>query len=327
MQVEEALLALGQSLTTSGYQFVTPTPASHGRVLSRFSGPTAAGSPMALLRDVFGWSRAFRPEQLPGEMRDLLAASEGLEHLPDGSARSRFRFSTLDGRLYVHSAFPTQSADAVFLGPDTYRFVRFLHAHLRAQVGRVVDIGAGSGAGGLSLAHRARALVLTDINPLALRCCGVNAALHGVDAHVVQSDLFAQVEGEIDLAVMNPPYLVDAAARAYRDGGGPHGTSLAVRFVQEALRRVAPGGQIILYTGAPIRDGRDLLREALEPLLGELPSSPLYEEIDVDVFGEELDGPAYGDIDRIAAVGLVIQLPDAGAQPYVGRQDGTPLPG
>ncbi|MGE0403972.1 MAG: SAM-dependent methyltransferase, partial [Kofleriaceae bacterium] len=34
----------------------------------------------------------------------------------------------------------------------------------------------------------------------------------------------------------------------------------------------------------------------------------VYEEIDPDVFGEELDTPAYRDVDRIAAVGATIAL-------------------
>jgi hypothetical protein len=36
-----------------------------------------------------------------------------------------------------------------------------------------------------------------------------------------------------------------------------------------------------------------------------------YGELDPDVFGEELDTPAYACAERIAAVGLVVQRPAA----------------
>jgi hypothetical protein len=29
-------------------------------------------------------------------------------------------------QLFVHSSFPTEKSDAVFFGPDTYRFARFI---------------------------------------------------------------------------------------------------------------------------------------------------------------------------------------------------------
>jgi hypothetical protein len=42
----------------------------------------------------------------------------------------------------------------------------------------------------------------------------------------------------------------------------------------------------------------------LQPSLQLYASRFVYEEIDPDVFGEELDRPAYATADRIAAVGL-----------------------
>ena len=45
--------------------------------------------------------------------------------------KSRVRLATIDDLLFVHSAFPTDPPDAVFFGPDTYRFVRFVRSFLR----------------------------------------------------------------------------------------------------------------------------------------------------------------------------------------------------
>ncbi|WP_141119835.1 methyltransferase, partial [Mycobacterium avium] len=76
--------------------------------------------------------------------------------------------------LLAHSAFPTEAADAVFFGPDTYRFASVIEESLRqrfAPIRRAVDIGCGSGAGALLVARaRPDAEVLAvDINPKALR--------------------------------------------------------------------------------------------------------------------------------------------------------------
>ncbi|HET9395075.1 MAG TPA: hypothetical protein VFO36_03385, partial [Nitrospiraceae bacterium] len=58
--------------------------------------------------------------------------------------------------------------------------------------------------------------------------------------------------------------------------------------------------------GTPIIGGVDPLFESLSPLV-QLPGLQfVYEEIDPDVFGEELEGQAYARADRIAAVGLTL---------------------
>lgn len=176
----------------------------------------------------------------------------------------------------------------------------------------MVDIGCGSGAGGLVLAGRGRSVVLGDINPQALAFARLNAALANVDAEVVESDVLAGVRGDCDLVIANPPYLSDDAKRTYRDGQGAYGTALSVRIAREGidrLRQGARGGRLILYSGAAVVDGEDQLLAGLRPLL----TNPQimrsqYEEIDPDVFGEELDGSAYQGVERIAAVSLVVDV-------------------
>ena len=49
--------------------------------------------------------------------------------------RSALRVSSLGDQLYFHSAYPTCEPNAVFFGPDTYRFLRALQAEL-ARAGR-----------------------------------------------------------------------------------------------------------------------------------------------------------------------------------------------
>lgn len=304
--MDQALLQLGRALRKAGYSFVTPTPETIRRVNAR-PGNQAARD----LRGVFGWSRPFDQGVLPGALLAMLeraGALEQVEALATGDSgparfRSRVRFSSLAGQLFVHSAYPTTAADAVFFGPDTYRYAGLLLRSVE-RAGRAADVGCGSGAGGIVLAKRARKVVLSDVNPLALRYARVNAALAQVEdqIEIVQSDVLRAVEGALDLVVSNPPYLADDRGRVYRDGGGPRGIDLSVRIASEALSRLAPGGRLLLYTAAPIEDGRDPLREALEPLLAR--ASFTYTELDPDVFGEELDRSAYASADRIAVVAI-----------------------
>jgi release factor glutamine methyltransferase len=294
----EALLELGRALVATGYTFVTPTPETHRRVYER----RTVGRD---LRDVFGWSRPFPPSVLPTHWLDLLDAAGALQSF-GALVRSKVRFSTLQGELYMHSAFPTDAVDSVFFGPDTYRFCSFI-ARSASRAQRVVDIGCGSGAGGLVAARvaGARELVLSDVNPRALRYAEVNAVLARSEAVLAESDVLAGVSGAFDLIVANPPYMRDHAQRAYRDGGGAHGEALSVRIVRESLQRLAPGGTLLLYTGAAIVDGEDVFLSALRPLLEDWTFS--YEELDPDVFGEELEQPGYERVERIAAVGLSVR--------------------
>jgi methylase of polypeptide subunit release factors len=299
-----ALIELGRALRAEGYAFITVTPETHRRVLARNEPQTP--SRMRVLRDVFGWSKPFARETLPSELLALLQAADQLE-LRGGVMRSRVRFSTLGDRMFVHSAFPTVEPDAVFFGPDTYRFCALLERWAPPRVQHLVDVGCGSGAGAIVLADRADRVVLADISPRALAFARVNLALAGVQGMTVASDVLHGIAGAPDLIVANPPYLRDSEARVYREGGGALGEGLSVRIVREAVERLAPRGTLIVYTGTSIVEGVDTFRAMIEPFLRERDLPFRYEELDPDVFGEELEQPAYRSVERIAVVGLRVQ--------------------
>src|SRR4051812_28963223 len=306
------LLSLIRFLRAENYRFVTPTPATHARINARPGHEQARN-----LTDVFGWSRPFARALLPGPLFDLLREGGVIVEGAEGW-RSTVRASTLDDDLFLHSAFPTVAADAIFFGPDTYRFARAIKHELSRQprgLRRALDIGCGSGAGGVVVARHASCdeLVLSDINAAALRMARINADAAGLrNVTTAFSDLFAAIEGEFDLIVANPPYLNDSLQRTYRHGGGEHGSQLSIRIAEAAKDRLSAGGTLLLYTGSPIVGGVDRLRQALER---DLPGSDLrwaYEEVDPDVFGEELDTPAYSNVERIAAVVLTVRKPGGG---------------
>lgn len=298
-----ALVQLGRELQRAGYKFVTITPASHERVLSR--APRKAST----LRDVFGWNLPFEASLLPADMLACLARAQALEE-HDKQLRTTVRFSTLGQHLFVHSGFPTTDESAVFFGPDTYRFARFIQ-RAAGCARRIVDVGCGSGAGGIVLsACKPERLVLSDTNARALGFARVNAQLAGIQAELIESDVFANISGELDLIIANPPYLHDEAGRTYRHGGGSFGEGLGVRIVREALPRLAASGTLLLYTGAPVVDGVDKFYESAQPLLAAHArvAHVHYEELDVDVFGEELSTAQYAQVERIAAVALTVTL-------------------
>jgi len=311
---KESLVLLGRWLQSCDYRFVTVTPATHARVNAR-----AGAGQARTTRDVFGWSRPFEAGLLPDQVVGWLRAG-GLLREEGGLLHNPVRFATLGEQLYAHCAYPTTEADAVFFGPDSYRFAAFIEAELQREPlcagARILDVGCGAGPGGMAAALASEFavpdLVLVDINPQALVHASANAALADLErVTLAQSDLYAQAPGRFDLIVANPPYLVDPSARTYRHGGGPLGGGLSERIVAEGLPRLAAGGRLLLYTGAAMVEGRDPLLEALTPLLGQGEFSWRYWELDPDVFGEELDAPAYQQAERIAAVALVVQRPSA----------------
>jgi len=307
-----ALLQLGRRLQADGYRFITPTPLTHERVNQR-----PGNERSKTLRDVFGWSRPFAAGLISADEQRQLQAADVLEEC-DGLLRSRVRWSSLDGLLFAHSQFPTQATDAVFFGPDSYRFAQLIHSHLQQNftaVHRAVDIGCGAGVGAIVIARaRREAQVLAlDINPLALRLTAVNAALAEVaNVEIAHSDVLKDVEGSFDLIVANPPYMADPSERAYRHGGGTLGAGLSLRIVEQALPRLTPGGSLVLYTGVAMVDGRDPFLEALGTWRDSADFGWTYKELDPDVFGEELLTPGYQDVERIAVVALVVTRIGAG---------------
>ncbi|HET9637606.1 MAG TPA: methyltransferase [Allosphingosinicella sp.] len=302
---DSALLGLLDSLSAASYRFVTVTPETHRRVMERSAGRAARD-----LRDVFGWSLPFEEGLLPPPIREVLERSGALAR--EGLLwRSRVRAASVGDRLFLHSAYPTDEADAVFFGPDSYRYVRFLAAELPrlASARRLVDIGAGSGVGAIMAAAILPGIrsTATDINPLALRFARINARHAGVELETVEASGLDSVEGPVDLVIANPPFVADPAKRLYRDGGDLHGARLSLDWALAAARRLEPGGNMLLYTGSAIVGGRDGLREALAERLPALGCSLAYSEIDPDIFGELLGGPGYEAVERVAAVGAVIR--------------------
>lgn len=302
MTPEDALAELLRNLKAARYQFITVTPATHATVVARrLDRPPG-------LRDIFGWNRQFEQCDLSPELFALLNAGDALER-SDGKLRSKVRVATLGDDLLLHSAFPTDDGDSVFFGPDTYRFARLIEEQLPrlSEAQWLVDMGAGSGAGAIAAARlqEFRKTTLVDVNASALKLAAINAAAAGVAVETLRSD---SVPDGADLIIANPPYVIDAAGRAYRDGGSLLGGAIALDWARQAIACLAPGGAMVLYTGAAYADGQAPLLDQLVRACSAAGASLAVSEIDPDVFGDELDQPQYAQVERIAAVSAVIQV-------------------
>jgi len=302
--------ALLHALKERNYSFVTPTPLTHARVIARKN--KASG-----LRDVLGWSLPFERGAIDAEIVELMEAADALENA-GGLLKSNVRVSSLEGDLFLHSAFPTMQSDAVFFGPDSYRFAAFIRAEIEhlGKRERVADIGTGTGVGGIIAAKALRRhfrwgetapqVMFNDINPKAMEFTMANVmGVGGIGAALFATGDSLPDNFTYDLIVANPPYIVDDAHRAYRDGGGDLGSAVSFAWAAGALDKLEQNGVLLLYTGSAIVDGVDRFKIELEKLLRSRLTDVEYRELDPDVFGEELEREEYAGVERIAVVGVV----------------------
>jgi methylase of polypeptide subunit release factors len=202
---DRALLDLIRLLRERHYHFITPTPATHARVLARSDRREACD-----LRDIFGWSLPFAADLPPQPVLECLRGADALRE--DGPfLRTRLRVSTLLDELYLHSAFPTDQEDSVFFGPDSYRFANLIAAELAARPlepdARIADIGGGAGVGAVVAARTCpqAQIFMTDINPKALRLARINATAAGVGIETVEASGLDGIAPPLDLVTLNPP--------------------------------------------------------------------------------------------------------------------------
>ncbi len=297
------LILLGKELKHRHYNFTTVTPETHRRFLEQ----KIPLSKEHALRDFLGWNHEVPEEFFPSSLLDLFRAAKLIiEGSKPGFIRSLLRASTLDNKLFWHSAYPTNQSNSVFFGPDSYRFVRFLKDNIKVAK-HILDLGCGTGVGGLLLANRANKITLTDINESALILAKANCAMNGfTNVTILKSNFLSGVPKGADWVIANPPFIMDEGKRSYRDGGKNFGSELSLQMIECAMKYLNPGGHLAMYTGACVINGEDQVLKGLRKILD--PSIRFsYEELDPDIFGEELSSPRFLNVERIAAVGIVIK--------------------
>jgi release factor glutamine methyltransferase len=128
----------------------------------------------------------------------------------------------LVGRREFYGLMLRVTPDVLIPRPETELLVELALAHL-PPAGRVLDMGTGSGAIAIAIAHsRADAHVTAlDASPAALAIAAENAATHlsgrqapATAIRFIESDWYSALSGEdqpgqpFDLIVANPPYIV-----------------------------------------------------------------------------------------------------------------------
>jgi release factor glutamine methyltransferase len=145
--------------------------------------------------------------------------------------------------------------DAVLIPrPDTELIVELALERLPQQ-GHVLDMGTGSGAIAVALAHTRPDAHVTalDVSAAALEVARANAARNNATVRFLESDWFASLQNErFDLIVSNPPYI--AAGDAHLSQGDlrfePAGALTDHADGLAALRTIIQGAQAHLHQHA-----------------------------------------------------------------------------
>jgi len=133
-------------------------------------------------------------------------------------------------------------------------------------VGKVLDMGTGTGFQAMAALENTEEVLAVDINPVAVEHCRKK----GIDC--IQSDLFENVKAKFDLIIFNPPYLPEDK-REPEDSklsttGGKKGDEVLKRFLLEAKNHLNPDGNILVLisslTGNPEELFKDYKWELLE---------------------------------------------------------------
>jgi release factor glutamine methyltransferase len=154
--------------------------------------------------------------------------------------------------------------DVLIPRPETEHLVeKVLELAPRFHKPRIVDVGTGSGAIAVALAHHLPQAQITaiDISSPALVLAEENAKRNVADIRFLQGDLLAPVAGEqFDLIVSNPPYVPSAdratlsvEVRDYEPAlalfAGDDGLEVYRRLIPAAFDALVPGGFVVLEIG------------------------------------------------------------------------------
>jgi release factor glutamine methyltransferase len=156
--------------------------------------------------------------------------------------------------------------DVLIPRPETEHLVEALIARVpHDRPLRIADIGTGSGAIAVVLAHSLPMAQVTalDISAAALAVAQRNAETHHVASRIrfLESDLLNAVAGEsFDAIVSNPPYIPEAdraslepQVREYEPSGalfaGPSGLDVYERLIPQARIALRPEGWLLMEIG------------------------------------------------------------------------------
>ncbi|MFZ0663570.1 MAG: peptide chain release factor N(5)-glutamine methyltransferase [Acidobacteriaceae bacterium] len=133
---------------------------------------------------------------------------------------------------------------------------------------QIADVGTGSGAIAIALAHSLPQATITalELSEPALKIARQNAERHNLADRIrfLKSDLLAAVaEEQFDVVVSNPPYVpegetLEEQVRDHEPRGalfaGPSGLDIYRRFIPQAWQVLRPQGWLLMEIGHDQRD-------------------------------------------------------------------------
>jgi len=123
---------------------------------------------------------------------------------------------------------------------------------------RVLDAGTGSGAIALAIAdeHPGARVVALDSSAEALELTRENAEACGLEIELRQGDLRGRIEGEFDLVVSNPPYVLpeeietlEPEVRDWEPREALVGVGVPEALAGRARELLVPGGWLVVELG------------------------------------------------------------------------------
>lgn len=219
-------------------------------MLLRAEVPEAELDAWYLLEAVTGWSRsdyfAHPNRELSGEQEERYRAflAKRAQRIPLQQLTGEQKFMGLSFQVNEHVLIPRQ---------DTEILVEEVLKELKPGM-RVLDVCTGSGCILLSLLSYCRGTtgVGTDISPEALRVAACNRERLGLEAELVQGDLFSEVRGSFDVIVSNPPYIPSGEIPKLMDEVRLHEPVLALDGHEDGLyfyRKIAEESRTFLKKG------------------------------------------------------------------------------
>ena len=198
------------------------------------------------------WLLAHDADELPKAIADVFrglslrrAAGEPLPYIVGYKEFFGLRFA-VDARVLVPR-------------PDTETLVQWaLDVVQNMALPAVLDLGTGSGAVAIAVAHSLRCSVTaTDFSADALAVATHNARQLDVNVQFAHSHWFDKVSGHYHVIASNPPYIASAdphlAALAHEPmsalAAGSDGLSDIRQIVQQAPSHLHPGGWLLLEHG------------------------------------------------------------------------------